>query len=64
METIWQILILAGMVSIAIFLQVLSCFAFGNNWCAGLRSTRLGLPGAGLRAPHQSRVVAISAGCR
>ena len=32
METIWKILILSGVVSIVIFLQVLSCFAFGNNW--------------------------------
>ena len=34
METIWKILLLSGAVSVAIFLQVLSCFAFGNNWCA------------------------------
>ena len=34
METIWKILILAGLVSIVIFLQVLACFAFGNNWCS------------------------------
>mmetsp|Transcript_12133 Transcript_12133/g.24658 ORF Transcript_12133/g.24658 Transcript_12133/m.24658 type:complete len:134 (+) Transcript_12133:42-443(+) len=32
METIWKIVIVAGMVSVAIFMQVLSCFAFGNNW--------------------------------
>ena len=34
METIWKILILSAVVSIAIFLQVLSCFAFNNNWRA------------------------------
>mmetsp|Transcript_7079 Transcript_7079/g.14181 ORF Transcript_7079/g.14181 Transcript_7079/m.14181 type:complete len:134 (-) Transcript_7079:262-663(-) len=32
METIWKILIASGAVSLAIFLQVLSCFAFDNNW--------------------------------
>ena len=32
METIWKILTLAGVVSAAIFLQILSCFAFDNNW--------------------------------
>ena len=34
METIWKLLLVSGTISIAVFLQVLSCFAFGNNWCA------------------------------
>ena len=32
METIWKMLILAAVTSVCIFLQVLACFAFGNNW--------------------------------
>ena len=32
METIWKILCVSAIFSIAIFLQILSCFAFDNNW--------------------------------
>ena len=34
METFWKILLTAAGVACAIFLQILSCFAFDNNWCA------------------------------
>ena len=32
MEPIFKMMILAGVTSVCIFLQVLACFAFGNNW--------------------------------
>ena len=34
METFWKLLLTAAGVACAIFLQILSCFAFDNNWCA------------------------------
>ena len=34
METIWKILGVSAIFSMAIFMQILSCFAFDNNWCA------------------------------
>ena len=51
METIWKILILAGVVSAAIFLQIVSCFAFGNNWCSTPRHRQ-----RQLHAPHDPAI--------
>ena len=39
METIWKILGVSAIFSMAIFMQILSCFAFGNNWCAAHTTT-------------------------
>tara|TARA_B100000795_G_scaffold114268_1_gene84762 strand:- start:244 stop:411 length:168 start_codon:yes stop_codon:yes gene_type:complete len=53
METIWKILGVSAIFSMAIFMQILSCFAFDNNWCAAhtttLASTTAALHGC---TPH------------
>ena len=51
METIWKILSVSAIFSVAIFLQILSCFAFDHTWCAAhnTRASNGSLHGC---APH------------
>ena len=68
METIWKILCVSAIFSIAIFLQILSCFAFDNNWCAAhtTHTSNGSLHGCAHPTPRDPTAprVALMPGCR
>ena len=69
METIWKILGVSAIFSMAIFMQILSCFAFDNNWCAAHTTTPASATAASTAArpaPRDPTVprVAVMPGCR
>ena len=66
METIWKILCVSAIFSIAIFLQILSCFAFDNNWCAAHTLTLTAASTAAHPTPCDPTAprVALMPGCR